>query len=45
MIKIRMKTIRSHILDQWSQVRSHLPAGFDLEKTAPERGASRERGK
>ena len=31
--------IRSHILDHWSEVRSHLPAGFDLEKTARERGA------
>jgi len=31
--------IPSQILDHWSEVRSHLPASFDLEKTARERGA------
>ncbi len=30
--------IRSDILDHWSEVRSHLPAGFDLEATARARG-------
>jgi IS4 transposase len=32
-------TIRSDILDQWSEVRSQLPADFDLEQTARSRGA------
>jgi hypothetical protein len=27
------------ILDHWAEVRSHLPAGFDIEATARERGA------
>ena len=31
--------IPSQILDHWSEVRLHLPAGFDLEKTARDRGA------
>src|SRR5436190_17329718 len=31
--------IRSQILNHWSEVRLHLPAGFDLEKTARARGA------
>ena len=31
--------IRSDILDHWSEVRSHLPADFDLEATARARGA------
>src|SRR5882757_9101125 len=31
--------IRSCILDHWSEVRSHLPADFDLEATARSRGA------
>lgn len=31
--------IRSHILDHWSELRSCLPAGFDLEETARARGA------
>jgi IS4 transposase len=31
--------IRSDILDHWSEVRSHLPADFDLEATARTRGA------
>jgi IS4 transposase len=31
--------IRSDILDQWSEVRSRLPADFDLEATARVRGA------
>src|SRR5947209_9837981 len=31
--------IRSEILDRWSEVRSHLPADFDLEATARARGA------
>lgn len=32
-------TIRSDILDQWSEVQSRFPAGFDLEATARVRGA------
>ena len=32
-------TIRCDILDRWSEVRSHLPVGFDLEATARARGA------
>src|SRR5271168_1966406 len=32
-------TICCDILDRWSEVRSHLPAGFDLEATARARGA------
>jgi hypothetical protein len=31
--------IRSDILDDWPEVQAHLPAGFDLERTARERGA------
>jgi hypothetical protein len=31
--------IRPDMLDQWSEVQMHLPAGFDLERTARERGA------
>src|SRR6266705_466368 len=31
--------IRPDILDHWREVRSRLPAGFDLEKTARSRGA------
>jgi IS4 transposase len=31
--------IRSDILDHWSEVRSHLPADFNLEATARTRGA------
>ena len=31
--------IRPHILDFWSEVREHLPPGFDLEKTARARRA------
>ena len=31
--------IPSQILDHWSEVRLHLPAGFDLEQTARDRGA------
>jgi len=31
--------IRSDILDHWQQVRSHLPADFDVEATARARGA------
>jgi hypothetical protein len=31
--------IRSDILDRWSEVRSHLPADFNLEATARARGA------
>src|SRR6266849_4199416 len=31
--------IRSDILDHWQQVRSHLPANFDVEATARARGA------
>jgi len=31
--------IRSKILDHWSALRGHLPAGFDLEATARSRGA------
>jgi IS4 transposase len=34
-------TIRSDILDHWSEVRQHLPADFDLEATARSRGAFR----
>jgi len=37
--------ITSPIIDQWPQLRSALPAGFDLEATARERGAfTRARG-
>jgi hypothetical protein len=32
-------TIRSDILDHWPEVRSRLPAGFDVEATARSRGA------
>jgi IS4 transposase len=32
-------TIRSDILDHWSEVRSRLPADFDVEATARSRGA------
>ena len=31
--------IRTDILDHWSEVRSHLPADFDVEATARSRGA------
>jgi hypothetical protein len=31
--------IRPDILDQWAEVRSRVPAGFDLEATARSRGA------
>jgi hypothetical protein len=31
--------IRADILDGWAEVQAHLPAGFDLERTARERGA------
>jgi Transposase DDE domain len=31
--------IRPEILDHWPEVQAHLPAGFDLERTARERGA------
>jgi hypothetical protein len=31
--------IRPDILDRWAEVRARLPAGFDLERTARERGA------
>jgi hypothetical protein len=31
--------IRADILDGWPEVQAHLPAGFDLERTARERGA------
>lgn len=31
--------IRPDILDHWAEVQAHLPAGFDLERTARERGA------
>ena len=31
--------IPSQILDHWSEVRLHLPTGFDFEKTARDRGA------
>lgn len=31
--------IRPEILDHWLEVQAHLPAGFDLERTARERGA------
>jgi len=31
--------IPSQILDHWSEVRLHLPAGFNLEQTARDRGA------
>jgi hypothetical protein len=31
--------IRPDILDHWPEVQAHLPAGFDLERTARERGA------
>jgi hypothetical protein len=31
--------IRADILDHWPEVQAHLPAGFDLEQTARERGA------
>ncbi len=37
--------IRPDILDDWPEVRSRLPAGFDLEATARSRGAfTRARG-
>src|SRR5919109_284574 len=31
--------IRPDILDHWPEVQANLPAGFDLERTARERGA------
>lgn len=31
--------IRADILDGWAEVQAHLPAGFDVERTARERGA------
>ena len=38
-------TDRREILDRWPEVQAHLPAGFDLERTARECGAfSRARG-
>lgn len=36
---------RSDLLDRWPEVQAHLPASFDLERTARERGAfTRARG-